>query len=180
MKNVLLFVFSLLLFQSLNAQNSISGTISDDQEPIFFATVALYTLADSTFTKSASSDDRGFFREVVRCTDPFFVDQKFGQWSHSKMTKNVVKAWHFHHNQVDWGYIPVGRAEVILYDLREDSPTHREKMVFELGEGQAPAVVRIPPGVAHGCQALQDDTHLSFETRSTGLAALASKILAQM
>ena len=52
-------------------------------------------------------DGRGFFREVIRSTDPIFQNptpdqsnfgqSNFGQWSHSKMQKNVVKAWHYHH-----------------------------------------------------------------------------------
>jgi len=111
-------------------------------------------------------DERGFFREIIRVDDDFFPEG-FSQWSHSKMKKNVVKAWHFHHRQVDWWYIPVGRAQVVLYDLREESRTFRERMVFPLGEDAPPAVVRIPPGVAHGCQSLQDGTHLFYITSRT-------------
>ena len=59
-------------------------------------------------------DDRGFFREIIRFNDNFFADQ-FAQWSHSKMSKNTVKAWHYHHRQIDWWYIPIGVAEVVLY-----------------------------------------------------------------
>ena len=53
-------------------------------------------------------DPRGFFREVVRVTDPFFEGGTFGQWSHSKMARDVVKAWHYHHVQTDWWYCPIG------------------------------------------------------------------------
>ncbi|MFN7976358.1 MAG: dTDP-4-dehydrorhamnose 3,5-epimerase family protein [Acidobacteriota bacterium] len=113
-----------------------------------------------------NNDERGFFREIIRVTDDFFPEG-FAQWSHSRMKKHVVKAWHFHHRQVDWWYIPVGKAEVVLYDLREESATYRAKMTFLLGEGEPPAVVRIPPGVAHGCQALLDDTHLFYITSRT-------------
>lgn len=113
-----------------------------------------------------NEDERGFFRELIRATDGFFPEG-FGQWSHSRMRQNVVKAWHFHHRQVDWWYIPVGAADVVLYDLREESPTFRHKMCFPLGEGEPPAIVRIPPGVAHGCQARKDDTHLFYITSRT-------------
>ena len=111
-------------------------------------------------------DERGFFREIIRANDAFFTEG-FAQWSHSRMKANVVKAWHFHHRQVDWWYIPVGSADVVLYDLREESPTHRAKMEFALGEGEPAGVVRIPPGVAHACQARQDDTHLFYITSQT-------------
>jgi dTDP-4-dehydrorhamnose 3,5-epimerase len=110
-------------------------------------------------------DSRGFFRELVRATDSFF-GEGFGQWSHSRMERNVVKAWHFHHRQVDWWYVAMGELEVVLYDLREDSPSHRERMVFPLGES-APAVVRIPPGVAHGCRVQSPEAHLFYITSRT-------------
>lgn len=110
-------------------------------------------------------DSRGFFRELVRSTDSFF-GEGFAQWSHSRMEKNVVKAWHFHHRQVDWWYVAIGELDVALVDLREDSPTHMKKMVFPLGES-APAVVRIPPGVAHGCRVTSPEAHLFYLTSQT-------------
>ena len=70
-------------------------------------------------------DERGFFREIVRCTDDVFKDAKFGQLSHSHMIKNTVKAWHYHNIQFDFWYIPTGLVKVILYDDREESPTYR-------------------------------------------------------
>jgi dTDP-4-dehydrorhamnose 3,5-epimerase len=110
-------------------------------------------------------DPRGFFRELIRVTDPFF-SEGFAQWSHSRMQRNVVKAWHFHHRQVDWWYVAIGDVEVALFDLREESPTHRQKMVFNLGE-QQPGVVRIPPGVAHGLKVLTPEAHLFYITSQT-------------
>ena len=107
-------------------------------------------------------DDRGFFREVVRDTDAFF-GEGFAQWSHSRMERNVVKAWHFHHQQVDWWYVPIGNVDVVLYDLREDSPTYRQKMEFQMGENN-PVCTRIPPGVAHGCKVASDEAHLFYIT----------------
>jgi len=122
------------------------------------------TIVDVEVTRLRDNpDERGFFREIIRVSDGFF-SEGFGQWSHSRMRRHVVKAWHYHHRQVDWWYIPVGLAEVVLYDLREESPSHGSKMTMLLGEGQPPAVVRIPPGVAHGCQALEEGTHLFYIT----------------
>lgn len=116
-------------------------------------------------------DGRGFFREIIRHTDPFFNNRdSFGQWSHSKMQKDVVKAWHFHHIQTDWWYIPMGQAEVILYDNREESPTYQKKLVFKLGETDVygsdtyEACVKIPTGVLHACQVLSETAHLFYIT----------------
>ncbi|MCB0320905.1 MAG: dTDP-4-dehydrorhamnose 3,5-epimerase family protein [Bdellovibrionales bacterium] len=114
-------------------------------------------------------DDRGFFREVVRAEEPIFRDGRFAQWSHSKMTQNVVKAWHFHHKQTDWWYLALGRAQVALVDNREESSTYRSVMEFVLdgSSGADPkeqVLVRIPPGVLHGLKILSDEAHLFYVT----------------
>ncbi|MCC6219869.1 MAG: dTDP-4-dehydrorhamnose 3,5-epimerase family protein [Deltaproteobacteria bacterium] len=116
-------------------------------------------------------DDRGFFREVVRVSDDFFREG-FGQWSHSKMGKDTVKAWHFHHRQVDWWYVGLGVIHTVLYDLREESPTFKKKLEFKLGENSLDpqaltAVVRIPTGVLHGCKVLSEQAHLFYITSRT-------------
>lgn len=118
-------------------------------------------------------DDRGFFREVIRVTDPFFEpSQNFAQWSHSKMGQNTVKAWHFHHLQTDWWYCPLGLIQTVLFDLREESPTYRAKMEIWMGEKELDSrvqdvVVRIPPGVAHGCRVYSPFAHLFYITNQT-------------
>ncbi len=108
-------------------------------------------------------DERGFFRELIRVTDEFF-GEGFGQWSHSLMYPGVIKAWHIHSKQVDWWYVPVGVLKVALHDLRPESPTYRQTMEFLLGENQPARVVRIPPGVAHGCKVLVGPAHLFYIT----------------
>jgi len=113
-------------------------------------------------TLTSNLDTRGFFRELIRATDPFF-GEGFAQWSHSLMEKNVVKAWHFHHRQVDWWYVAIGELEVALFDLRAESPTHRAMLVFILGAAE-PRVLRIPPGVAHGCKVRTPFAHLFYIT----------------
>ncbi len=113
-------------------------------------------------------DSRGFFREVIRSTDTFFPDGSFAQWSHSKMEKNVVKAWHYHHIQTDWWYVGLGLLEVVLFDNREESPTYQTKLVFQLGEtGDSSATVCIPPGVLHGGKVLSEFAHLFYITSKT-------------
>jgi len=108
-------------------------------------------------------DERGFFRELIRVTDDFFAEG-FGQWSHSLMYPGVIKAWHIHYKQVDWWYVPIGVLKVALHDLRPESPTYRQTMEFLLGEDQPARVVRIPPGVAHGCKVISGPAHLFYVT----------------
>lgn len=108
-------------------------------------------------------DERGFFREVIRVTDPFF-GEGFGQLSHSLMHAGVVKAWHVHPTQIDWWYVPIGALKVALHDLREGSPTRGTTEELLLGEGYEAQVLKIPAGVAHGCKALAGPTHLLYVT----------------
>jgi len=118
-------------------------------------------------------DDRGFFREIIRSTDPLFADGDFGQWSHSSMQRDVVKAWHYHHVQTDWWYVPIGKVQTVLFDNREESPTYKQKLIINMGDAQTwgsevtEVCVRIPPGVLHGCRVLSDIAHLFYITSHT-------------
>lgn len=107
------------------------------------------------------TDERGFFREVIRETDEFF--DRFGQWSHSLMYPGTAKAWHIHQRQTDWWYV-LGSLKVALYDTREGSPTKGKLMEFLMGDLNA-TCLKIPPGVAHGCRALEL-SHILYVTSS--------------
>lgn len=100
------------------------------------------------------SDDRGFFMEILRDDDQLL--KNFGQASMSKSYPGVIKAFHYHERQDDIWFFPVGNAQVVLYDLREDSPTKGETNVFYLGEDN-PQIVVIPKGVAHGYRVLGNE-----------------------
>jgi dTDP-4-dehydrorhamnose 3,5-epimerase len=115
-------------------------------------------------------DQRGFFREIIRFNDPIFENGKFAQWSHSKMTKDVVKAWHYHHLQTDWWYVSEGLLEAVLFDNREESPTYKKKLVFKMGNSDSDesiVAVKIVPGVLHGCKVLSEEAHLMYITSET-------------
>ena len=111
-------------------------------------------------------DERGFFREIIRVTDDFFVEG-FGQFSHSLMYPGVAKAWHIHKTQIDWWYVPVGNIKVGLADRRKDSPTFGETQTVFMGENYGAKVMKIPPGVAHGCKVLGNVAHLFYITSNT-------------
>jgi len=109
------------------------------------------------------ADDRGFFRELIRVTDDFFAEG-FGQWSHSLMYAGVAKAWHIHERQIDWWYVAAGVVKVALHDMRPGSPTYRRTMELVLGDNQPGRVLKVPPGVAHGCKCLHGPAHLFYVT----------------
>lgn len=108
-------------------------------------------------------DERGFFREVVKRTEPVF-DGHFGQWSHSHMFTGAIKAWHWHRIQTDYWYVVTGVLLVGLCDMRKESPTHKVVMDFLFGDHQPPRMVKIPPGIAHGCKVIQGPVNLFYLT----------------
>lgn len=108
-------------------------------------------------------DERGFFRELIRVTDDFFAEG-FGQWSHSLMHQGVAKAWHIHQRQTDWWYVGSGVLKMAMYDTRPGSSSYRETMEVVLGDHQPARIVKVPPGVAHGCRCLAGPAHLFYVT----------------
>ena len=109
-------------------------------------------------------DERGFFEELIRVSDPFFTEG-FGQLSHSFMIEGVVKAWHVHKTQIDWWYVLKGIVKVALYDTRQDSKTYTELQEFVVG-GDTNLIIKIPAGVAHGCKVLTGPADLVYVTSS--------------
>ena len=109
------------------------------------------------------NDDRGFFREIVRATDDI-ASAGLGQWSHSLMFDNVIKAWHYHSLQTDLWYVATGVLRVGLADMRPDSPARGQTMDFLMGDHQKAQVLMIPPGVAHGCKTVQGPVNLFYLT----------------
>ena len=120
-------------------------------------------MIDGVATKKlvTHSDQRGFFREILRESDDIFPEP-FGQWSHSYMFNGVIKAWHFHTVQTDFWYVCSGVLRVGLCDVRETSSTHGETMDFLMGDLQEAQVLKIPPGIAHGCKAVQGPVNLFY------------------
>ena len=108
-------------------------------------------------------DERGFFREIIRVGDDFFPEG-FGQWSHSLMYAGIIKAWHLHDKQVDWWYVCSGVLRVALHDRRTKSPTYGATDECLMGDEQPSGVLRIPPGVAHGCKCISGPANLLYVT----------------
>ena len=79
------------------------------------------------------------------------------QVNFSEVEPGVVKAYHMHHRQTDVWYVPPSdKMLVVLHDCRKGSPTEGTTMRLVLGNGTS-RLLRIPPGVAHGCTNLGRD-----------------------
>lgn len=97
------------------------------------------------------NDDRGALMEVLRGDDPFF--EAIAQTTYTVAYPGVIKAFHWHKRQKDVWFFATGMAQVVLFDMRPDSPTYRHTEVFYMGE-RNPLLVSIPEHVAHGYRVL--------------------------
>jgi dTDP-4-dehydrorhamnose 3,5-epimerase len=98
------------------------------------------------------------------------------QLNYSTIEPSVIKAFHVHQRQTDVWFVPAeDRVLLVLIDVRAGSPTEKVVTKLVLGDGQA-LLVRIPPGVAHGCKNLgtrtarivyMTDLHFSAEPATT-------------
>lgn len=77
------------------------------------------------------------------------------QVNYSVMEPLAVKAFHLHKRQTDvWFVPPSDKILLVLADVRAGSPTEGVVSRMVLGDGNS-FLVRIPPGVAHGCRNLR-------------------------
>jgi dTDP-4-dehydrorhamnose 3,5-epimerase len=112
------------------------------------------------------SDDRGNFIEILRDDDNLM--KHFGQASITITNPGIIKAFHCHERQTDFWFVVSGYIKVVLYDLRESSPTYKQTQVVYMGDLSEPKLLLIPVGVAHGYQVLGNKpaTLVYFTTES--------------
>ncbi len=77
------------------------------------------------------------------------------QVNYSMLEPLAIKAFHLHRRQTDVWYVPPSdKVLLVLGDVRAGSPTAGAVRRLVLGDCKS-ALVRIPPGVAHGCKNLR-------------------------
>lgn len=115
------------------------------------------------------ANERGRLMEVQRRDEPGFPG--FGQVYVTQSFAGVVKAWYRHRTQIDQLAAITGRAKLVLYDERAESPTKGVVQEIIMGE-LAPTLALIPPGVWHGFKALGETSaffiHLNTEPFDAG------------
>jgi dTDP-4-dehydrorhamnose 3,5-epimerase len=106
-----------------------------------------------------SSDSRGSFvkilnHEVVQATSHFKLEEAFFTAS----LKGTLRGMHLQVGQAsNWRFIQVlrGAAFDVLLDLREGEETFLQNQTNYLS-ADSPQTLVVPPGIAHGFQALTD------------------------
>ena len=118
------------------------------------------------FRPTPHRDDRGFFSrtfdaEVARAAglDP----DRFVQDSVSRSSYGVVRGLHLRlgHGEGKLVRCSYGQIYDVVVDLRPDSPTYRTWLSFDL-DGDEQGSIFIPPGCAHGFQALTGTADTSY------------------
>lgn len=103
------------------------------------------------------ADDAGSLTELARLEEGRMAALggfAVAQVTYSTLEPGSIKAFHVHRRQTDvWFVPPADRVLLVLVDVRDGSPTAGTRQRLVLGDGRA-RLVRIPPGVAHGCRNL--------------------------
>lgn len=107
------------------------------------------------------NDDGGAMTELGRLDAGVHKDLpgfEARQINYSVVEPLAVKAFHLHKRQTDVWYVPPSdKLLLVLSDVRAGSPTEGLTKRYVLGDGNS-RLVRIPPGVAHGCKNLRPAT----------------------
>lgn len=124
----------------------------------YTSTVAKQPRIEGVKTKSLRliPDERGWLLEIMRADDRD-VFTKFGQVYVSATYPGVVKAWHYHKEQIDNFACIAGMVKLVLIDTRPDSPTSGAVNEFFVGV-QNPLLVQVPQLVYHGWKCISLDT----------------------
>ena len=115
------------------------------------------------------SDNRGYLRELVSEKE---IGSKFKFTIVSKSKKNVLRGLHFQNNKPQGKYISVLKGKIldVAVDLRKSSKTFGKNFSIILSEKNCKGIF-IPPGFAHGFQALEKENIVCYsctEYRSIG------------
>lgn len=107
------------------------------------------------------NDDGGAMTELGRLSSGQLAGLEgfeVKQINYSVVEPLATKAFHLHQRQTDVWYVPPSdKMLLVLADVREGSPTEGTIMRIVLGDSNS-RLVRIPPGVAHGCRNLRPAT----------------------
>jgi dTDP-4-dehydrorhamnose 3,5-epimerase len=131
-----------------------------DKPTQYAATVIKHPRIDGVKTKALRliPDERGWLLEILRRDEPELFS-RFGQVYVSATYPGVVKAWHYHKQQVDNFACVAGMVKLVLVDTRPESPTNDAINEFFIGT-QNPTLVQVPNLVYHGWKCISGEMAL--------------------
>ena len=106
-----------------------------------------------------SADSRGRFLKIVKHTDILEVSEfKLEEVFFTVSIKGAIRGMHLQIDQAaNWRFIQVlrGKAFDVVLDLRREEETFSQTKT-NLLSAESPQTLIVPPGVAHGFQAMTD------------------------
>ncbi|MDD2822926.1 MAG: dTDP-4-dehydrorhamnose 3,5-epimerase [Candidatus Daviesbacteria bacterium] len=108
-------------------------------------------------------DDRGFFHETFRKNElEEIIGEKFDivQQNHSRSVKNTLRGIHV----APWSkliYVPRGKVQQVVVDLRKDSPDFGKWISVTLGEENKSALF-VPPGCGNAFLVLSEECDYTY------------------
>jgi len=115
------------------------------------------------------SDQRGFFMELYKRTDYLAnnIPFDFVQVNMSFSRRGVVRGLHYQLRPMEQGKLVTvlkGKIVDVAVDIRKGSPWFGKYVMVELSADK-PQLLWIPPGFAHGFQALEESLVLYLVTK---------------
>ena len=105
-------------------------------------------------------DDRGYFKELIRENK---INQKFPFLVMSFSKLNVVRGLHLQKKNSQGKFVSVIKGKIfdVAVDLRKNSKTFGKHFNCILSEKNSKSIF-IPPGFAHGFQALEKENYIIY------------------
>ena len=105
-------------------------------------------------------DKRGYFKELIRENT---INKKFPFLVMSYSKKNVIRGLHLQSKKSQGKFISVIKGKIfdVAVDLRKNSKTFGTYYGRILSEKNSTSIF-IPPGFAHGFQALEKENHIIY------------------
>ena len=112
-------------------------------------------------------DNRGFFMESYnkKKLEDLGISAEFVQDNHSKSIKGVIRGLHFQnppYEQTKLIRAVAGELLDVVVDIRKQSPTYGQKFAILLSAKNKKQLY-VPPGFAHGIEALEDGTEILYK-----------------
>ena len=98
------------------------------------------------------TDNRGSILHMLRNDSDLF--EKFGEVYFSEIHPGMIKAWKRHKKHTQILTVPLERIRLVIYDDRPMSSSHGKVSEYELGRPEHYRLIRIPPMLWYGFQAL--------------------------
>jgi dTDP-4-dehydrorhamnose 3,5-epimerase len=111
------------------------------------------------------TDHRGHLTQIMSSVSPIWVEPVVHAY-HVTVKPGRIKGWGMHRMQGDRHYSFAGDGRMVLYDGRDDSPTHAKIAEVHFSDVTR-GVLYIPPGVWHAAHNIgdRDWQMINFPTR---------------